>query len=454
MNINSLPDLCLRHIFAHLPLLDLLRLGAICSRWHLLQPSVLNTKTTLTLLLGEDTFQLNTGFQQLNACQMENVFLSDHLLENQVELDCSLQFSELQLKSGDIVDHLYDAFPNVQCLSVISSSSSEVTISSITRLIQRWAVNLRVLNLWLWTGAHGYRFHSTSVSQSTSSELEYCERLFLPCCADKLLSVINLNLPKLSHLILNLGNYMSPLMDLSILNQLESFYFNSAGTFANVLKQLIDYGGDRLREIGVGRWIDYQNYAEAHDSLERVMQSDLTKKFHYLRVDYTPHVEPAILFEYFNRLTVLHLHLHRHEGHFSLASLARTLQPLSRLRHLRLNAKHSLGRPLWSDDHLPSYELPQLVAIRILTLDVCVDHTHVDLHSKHWSWLFPNVHLLRVHHILVNCGQCQWAQECDGLAPKELKADCLRRLLDTFRGFPLKCRLLTNRLPVMSVEEL
>ena len=54
MNINELPDLCLRAIFTKLPLEDLIKAGQVCLLWKHLRQSECRKRRTVTLLLGRD----------------------------------------------------------------------------------------------------------------------------------------------------------------------------------------------------------------------------------------------------------------------------------------------------------------------------------------------------------------------------------------------------------------
>lgn len=91
---------------------------------------------------------------------------------------------------------------------------------------------------------------------------------------------------------------------------------------------------------------------------------------------------------------------------FYLVRLVNSLSQLKQMASLELEITSNPIEPITPSNRIPRERIPQLFSLKRLAL--CVSLTsHVDLHSNHLAWIFPNLESLLIDHNLTDCKTCQ-----------------------------------------------
>ncbi len=187
MNFSAFSDDCLLAVFSELPLSYRLRtVPLVCRRWAGLQPLVQRAVTEVTLLRGDSS-------DAYHSLLMSPFCLVDRRTIV-TETSDLLQLSTLTDTAADVVDRLQTELPNIRRLSIVQvNRPSSAFQPELLSAVEAFAGQLTSFAIYFEFKRFFYE-----------SELDLAvKQAAISANFHRLLSLINYEMPRLRHLLLN-----------------------------------------------------------------------------------------------------------------------------------------------------------------------------------------------------------------------------------------------------------
>lgn len=272
LQITSLPDVCLLHIFDQLPLRDLATIGDVSDHWATLQNTIFTRRGIVTVLIGAQSQPYNL----VNSSYFSFPTNSSMIVALHGTSKAPLELSSLDEK---IVKNLVKQYPNCSLLEISVSDVDSSLCNQICYLLESWSSTLMCLKLWI-------RF-------SLTDRLSLPAKNIISSDLFRLVATIN-SLPQLTHLTLDIHNQLTlgiesqeleddnldVQIELPILERLKEFYFYSLNGADSLVDSLQKYAekNEKLVKIGLRNSI----YSAECMGKYFEMSSELLKKFTHL----------------------------------------------------------------------------------------------------------------------------------------------------------------------------
>lgn len=270
LQITSLPDVCLLHIFDRLPLRDLATIGEVSDQWATLTNTIFTRRGIVSVLIGAQAYNLVNSSYFSFPCNSSMIVALHGTPKAPVEL------SNLD---EDTVQNLVEKYPNCARLEISISDVDSSLCNQLVYLLESWSATLICLKLWI-------RFSLTDRLSLTAKNIISSD-LF------RLVAKVN-SLPHLNHLTLDIHNQLTlgiesqeleddnldVQIELPILARLKEFYFyslNGADSLVNSLQKYAEKN-EKLKKIGL------RNSIYSAECLGKYfeMSSKLLQKFTHL----------------------------------------------------------------------------------------------------------------------------------------------------------------------------
>lgn len=392
----QLPDVCLFVIFDNVPVIDLLQVDQVCSRWAALKTAACNRRRDLTILVGPNATQLVE----------KSRFAGNDAIVSPIS---SISFYWLNQENADI---LRERFVNIVNLQFVINNLPGKALLKACDLLSHYAVNLQSLIVRLSFARVG----SVSHQEWSTETVSYTHRL------------LNI-LPSMCHLrklTLEINSKVNRSFNLPILGQLEQFAFYSDDDNTVFLLDL-------LRS-----YVPSNQFPQRISILNPITKDTFTDflrlsnpgKFTALCLklpgfDLAPQVQALASFtERFTSLTSLELI----SGMVGLLELSHSLAGLFQLTHLKLFS----GPAKWTENNTSSFDLYPLPSISSLSLDIWLT-SHRDMYFAHFGTVFPSVKWLRIRPHYYNSSRNKRLNACPvcfgSLSTREEFQRCIQLLV-------------------------
>jgi len=447
--INQLPDLCLRTIFAKLPLVDVLQMDRVCTLWEYYQTYMCHRLNTLTLLIGVgNPADRITGsyFTVKHADKLvDDVGSRIHTQLPPNGPECTqLRYDSLDWST---MLQLATKLPNINRLEVaINWASLEPTFSQLIHLLGCWAPALVDLKMWFFFNPEPGGAKERNIVEPyfrllhALNQLPVLERLTLdtPTALFRGLATIDhSDFPRIDSLFARLREFRLDSTDSSLVIQ-------------PLCTQLIEPNMTRLEQIGLGSCVvfnsteDLQQFPSNLAHRLVACQIGLASR---LDLNSLPHFTHVIA--PFSALTTLQLgNIHLKVLFDTMATLAMTAPNLQQLELCRVEFDDA--QPLCSFDH---HVYPQLASV--LVFSIHVDETfniRTLLHSRHWQWLLPKMQVLELHGYCFKLLTAHNRHQI--IRPDWIGASSRRNLVQIFEQCPSLRHVFTRyQLPLNMPEE-
>lgn len=414
MNINQLPDLILRSIFAKLPLRDLLRINLVCSHWSNLQFAVTCSTKKVIIVIGDE--------DALNLLSKELRFDIPHLDDLEGKSKPKLTTDSWAVLDLDWLDKsttqfLVDLLPNITDAQIAvrgimptisigekSWGIKSIALEQIIKLLNRWTVSLETLRICL-------------------NFTDYYQQETLERDMPKLLECLN-SLQTIKHLALNFHNcffYESPKspLDMPFLSKLETFYLDFQDGNELVYDSLIKYAlpNQNLREIGISNIYDSDI---SHNFFSNTNNSEFYQRFlHFPSLEFSEPTELMRVFcERFCNLRIISLTIRNLP---MIYKMARNIRALRSLVYLEINISFDEEHGIVFDPDAQMEMMrpvPVLPTVKILNIYAPLQK-HTDLYDIQWHVMLPNLDVLHYNDGYSDCQICMPRQDSDSEEDEE-----------------------------------
>ena len=404
LTINQLPDLCLLAIFNHLPVVDLMRLGSVCTRWRMVQLNSCSSRNKLTILITKET----SSHKTFNS--------NTWIFQSSIDQRSTLKLVWLNKK---IAKKLIIYFVQLQSVELILTRCSLDILLALNVLLQNCAKQLFSLKIYC------------HLKLSLSAKKKH---LITDQWTVHLLPLIN-SMIKLKQLTICFGgNFISrndvlDQIQLPILNNLTEFNFYSHDTADRLYESFQRY-------LPSSKINHFQLFNTIDDSLDQFIEinSNFADRIATLCVNRFDREQLWRFCVTFNSLTTLTLN----PGRYSLVQVVNILRTLKQLKTLRLVINFDFS-PTFSVDNLlhpVSAQIAQLNSIQSVHIVIPQGlHSHNVLHSRHLCWIFPELLSFTLEYpIKFRCDHCITFGSC--FRGSELRQKCIQQL---WRPWKLQC---------------
>lgn len=401
MNLNDLPDLCLRKIFSRLETSDLYGINNVCQYWASLQTTVCTKINTLYLFIGQETDKDDFAYQrnefqipyieQIESKEIRDKYTVPEFFDNE-----KLKFEWL---SSYTVEKLINLFPNIKRLKIFVNfkkkapsqfASTYSIIPQLITLLEFWSPSLQ-----------SFFFAFAPFSDEPN--------LFEP-----LVVAIN-NLQNLEEFIFKSRNITVdsiPNLSLTILGQLKEFrcdlwcydererFFLSHVNFIKLNPKLekLSFGLVSCSEI-----LSMDIFSNQQTNFYQKFTS-----FPFLEFLH-PDEDMQNFCRKFSNLDRLDILFHSHKELYRMSKLWKHMQNLI---FLDMFANYPADN---EEDEFPDDPDPKPIpnySVRILNIFTS-PHSHDELYDIKWNLLFPNLEILHFNDRYLKCSICQIPQRDD-----------------------------------------
>lgn len=356
-SIGDLPDVAMLTIFDNLPLLDLLHIDEVCTKWENLKSSAFIRRKHLYIVpYAEALASLENPECSFGMLQLAKNHDGSPSYPGKVRLDRHAFYT--RIITHQMLDKIIEMMPNLKVIRILQWFNNMNELWKLKFLLHNYRKSLVSLTLWFWSNDGEYEDPSEDnnilIHRDEDIKASFTS-LFHTLNGLKALKSLELNVQAPSYMKLRVPLNLTIASQLKLFNIRTFFFWNEVDSDSlAIMDTLLKHAeqSEQLEEVVLHNQIEQKNALS--------FGPRLSSAFKELRLNDTISKENLKEFKKVAQQFVNVKDLSICLGNVSASSIAKALSPLKNLIHLSM----SIHGPFVADKDAEELSLPSVTALR------------------------------------------------------------------------------------------